>query len=92
MKYNISFSDEANEDIALLKKSGDQGVLKKFGKLLQELEEHPETGTGKPELLKKNLSGFWSREISQKHRLVYRIEEETITVIVIQCYGHYNDK
>ena len=54
--------------------------------------EHPETGTGKPEALRGNLSGKWSRRITDKHRLIYEIRNDHIDVLVINTYGHYNDK
>jgi toxin YoeB len=54
--------------------------------------EHPRTGTGKPEIKKYDLAGLYSRRISQKHRLVYQIKDETVTVIVITAAGHYDDK
>ena len=46
-------------------------------------------GMGKPEPLKNNLSGFWSRRIDDVNRLVYKIENEQI--LIVQCKGHYND-
>lgn len=92
MKYSIAFSEEALQDLVLLKKSGDKAALKKCNTLIEELSKHPETGTGKPEQLKNNFTGYWSRQISQKHRLIYRIDNDIVTVIVVQCYGHYNDK
>lgn len=91
MSYAIDFTDRALNDIALLKQSGDKAAIKKLDKLVSELENHPETGTGKPERLRGNVN-YWSRRITEKHRLVYKIEAETITVIVAQCYGHYDDK
>lgn len=92
MKYSIAFSEAALQDLALLKKSGDKAALKKVNKLIEELSEHPESGTGKPEQLKNNFAGFWSRKISEKHRLIYRIDNDIVKVYIIQCYGHYNDK
>lgn len=89
--YKLEYTDDAREDIELLKKSGDKGVLKKLAKLLTELTEHPTTGTGQIEQLKGNLSGKWSRRINDKHRLVYKVMEETVTVIIVNAYGHYND-
>jgi len=56
------------------------------------LEEHPETGIGQPEQLKHNLSGYWSRRINQKDRLIYRIDEVIVTVFVISASSHYGDK
>ena len=92
MIFQIELSIKALEDIELLKKSGDNVSLKKLIKLLNELREHPENGTGKPEKLKNNLTGYWSRRISDKHRLIYRIDNDIVTVYVVQCFGHYSDK
>ncbi|MNY51181.1 Toxin YoeB [compost metagenome] len=89
MSYQIAFTDKALDGIEKLKKSGNKPVLKKIRKLLDELTEHPYTGTGQPEQLKYNLAGFWSRRISQEHRLVYAVDENTITVTIISAKGHY---
>jgi len=89
MKFKIVYLPDAIKDIDKLIKSGNQPLLKKFRKLIQELEEHPETGTGKPERLRNNLSGFWSRRISQEHRLVYSIEREKVIVTVVSAFDHY---
>lgn len=89
MSYQIAFTDKALDGIEKLKKSGNKPVLKKIRKLLDELMEHPYTGTGQPEQLKYNLAGFWSRRISQEHRLVYAVDENTITVTIISAKGHY---
>jgi toxin YoeB len=63
-------------------------VLKKINVLLEELSEHPLFGTGKPEALKHNLTGLWSRRITQEHRLVYEIIGEVV-VIIHAAKGHY---
>ena len=55
MKYLLKYSDEAKEDIRKLRKSGDKQAVKKLDKLLDELEIHPTTGTGKPERMKHRL-------------------------------------
>lgn len=52
----------------------------------------PETGTGKPERLKYDLSAYWSRRINKSDRLIYRIEDKIITVTVVSALGHYDDK
>ena len=57
-----------------------------------ELTEHPLTGSGKPEALKYELTGFWSREINSKDRLIYKVNDEMVTVLVISAMGHYDDK
>lgn len=60
--------------------------------LLEELRVHPKTGTGHPEPLKGQPENRWSREITKKHRMVYRIFETEVYVEVLTAYGHYNDK
>ncbi len=92
MSYSLEFSETALSDIKKHKKSGDKSVLKKIEKLLNELMVHPTTGTGQPEQLKHNLAGLYSRRINQKHRLVYSINEEIITVYVLSAWAHYGDK
>lgn len=77
MSYDLSYTDDATEDIRLLKRN-EPSAYKKLVKLLVELMEHPETGTGKPEQLRGNLSGMWSRRITDKHRLVYEIREDRL--------------
>lgn len=67
--------------------SHDKTVIKKINRLLKDIQRHPFEGIGKPEPLKGNLSGFWSRRISQEHRLVYTVANETITIA--QCRYHY---
>lgn len=91
MIYKLIFSEEAEHDIQRLKRSEPQ-AFKKLMKLLLELQEHPVTGTGKPEMLVGNRSGQWSRRISGRHRLIYCIEEEIVTVLVLSAYGHYEEK
>ena len=87
MAYHIDFTEKSQEDIDFHKKAGDKGVLKKLLTLLEELAERPLTGTGKPEQLKHNLSGMWSRRINKEHRLIYQIEENT--VVILSAKGHY---
>ncbi len=88
MTYKLSYSVQANKDIDFHKKSGNKALLKKLLVLLEELTEHPTTGTGKPEQLKHNLSGFWSRRINQEHRLVYKIMGDNV-VRIYSAKGHY---
>jgi len=91
-QYELEYSSDFKEDIERLKKAGDVKALKKIASLLLELVEHPTTGTGKPEPLSGNRTGQWSRRITQKHRLIYFIEEQTVIVLLLSAYGHYNDK
>lgn len=68
----------------------DKKTLKIINKLLDDISRNGNTGLGHPEPLKGNLSGFWSRKIDEKNRLVYIIENDVVTVV--QCKNHYNDK
>jgi toxin YoeB len=92
MSYELDFSKKALEDIDKHKKSGDKSTLKKIQKLLNELMEHPTTGTGQPELLKHDLQGLYSRRINKKHRLVYSVKASIVTVYIISAHSHYGDK
>jgi toxin YoeB len=65
-------------------------IVRKINALVKECQRTPFTGTGKPEALKRNLRGFWSRRINEEHRLVYRIEGDVL--LIIQCRYHYDDK
>ena len=89
--YKIIFAAQAKEDIAKLKRN-EPSAHKKAIQLLNELMDHPKTGTGHPEQLKGDRSGQWSRQITKKHRLVYEIHDDVIEVLVLSSYGHYGDK
>ena len=87
MSYHLDFTNKAKEDIAFHKKSGNKPIQKKLLVLLNELAETPFTGTGKPEQLKHNLSGHWSRRINHEHRLVYEVIDNT--VFILSAKDHY---
>jgi toxin YoeB len=91
MIYNVDFTSDALKEIAALKKS-EAGAYKKLERLLDELMLHPYTGTGKPKPLGGNRTGQWSRRVTDRHRLVYSVSDEKITVLVISASGHYGDK
>jgi len=91
MTYKVRTLTQADEDLARLAKSEPKAFLK-AQRFLEELREHPKTGLGHPEPLKGKPEGRWSREITKKHRMVYRIFETEIVVLVISAYGHYDDK
>ena len=92
MTYVLIIGQDALDDIVKLKKSGNKAAIRRLNKILDELREHPTTGIGQPEQLNFEYSGLWSRRITDKHRLIYQIEDELIIVEVIQAYGHYTDK
>ena len=85
--YQVVLTDKAKEGAKKLSKNEPQSY-KKLLKLITELENHTTTGTGQVEQLKGNLSGYWSRRITKKHRLIYRVIEEQIQVTVINTYDH----
>ena len=89
--YKISYTEKAEKDLAALKRNEPQS-FKKAIKLIDELMEHPTTGTGKPKQLSSDRAGQWSRRISDKHRLIYTIDNETVVVLLLSAYGHYDDK
>ncbi|RGF41894.1 Txe/YoeB family addiction module toxin [Ruminococcus sp. AF42-10] len=85
---NISFADDAWLEYLYWQKQ-DKKTLKKINALLKEIQRSPFDGAGKPEPLKNDKSGLWSRRINDKDRLVYSVNKDFI--IVYQCKGHYDD-
>lgn len=65
----------------------DKAMLRKLNRLIEECLRHPSEGTGKPEPLKGDLSGFWSRRIDREHRLVYRVTAASLEIV--QCRYYY---
>jgi len=90
--YELKFSDNFEKDKELLRKSGNIQLLKKLAIILRELVLHPTIGTGKPKPLSGDRAGQWSRRISDKHRLIYMIDDEKVVVLLLSAYGHYDDK
>ena len=88
----IKFSSKAKKDLEFWKKSGNKFVLKKISELLKAIIENPYEGIGKPEPLKYNLSGVWSRRINNEHRLVYEISDNnTVEILdILSLKGHYD--
>lgn len=87
--HNIKISDRFIGDIGKLKKESPK-LPAKVWELIANIIQTPFKGKGKPEPLKGDLQGWWSRRVDQKHRLIYKYEEEIISLA--SCYGHYNDK
>jgi toxin YoeB len=82
----IIFLDQAWEDY-LYWQNTDKATLKKINLLLKEIERIPFEGAGKPEPLKHNFAGWWSRRINLEHRLVYKVDDKAI--VILQCRYHY---
>lgn len=85
----ISFSENGWEDY-LFWQTQDKRTLKRINQLLQDILRNGYDGIGKPEPLRENLSGFWSRRIDGTNRLVYRISGDVIEIV--SCRYHYDDK
>ena len=87
MSRDIKWDFDAWKDY-LSWQNQDKNTLKRINKLIKDMARDPFDGIGKPEALKGNLSGFYSRRINSEHRLVYAVDETTIYIIA--CKGHYN--
>ena len=86
---NKIWQDDAWEDYLYWQKQ-DRKTLKRINKILKDIERNGNKGIGKPEKLLGNFSGFWSRRIDNKNRIVYRIVNDKIEIA--QCGSHYRDK
>lgn len=91
-EYSIVLEKIAEKQIKLHFKSGDKASIKRINQIFEELKSTPYSGIGSPEALKYSLSKFWSRKINQKDRMIYKVEEDIVTVFIISAMGHYSDK
>ena len=82
----IEFLGKALDDIDYWKKSGNKSIQKRITKLLESMSKTPWKGIGKPEPLKHELSGYWSRRINEEHRIVYTISKNRIKVISMRFH------
>ena len=82
----IAWTDRAWDEYLYWQKQ-DKKLLKRINDLIRDIKRHPKEGMGKPEPLRFELSGKWSRRISQEHRLVYQMADEMI--VIFQCRYHY---
>ncbi|MEB0263372.1 MULTISPECIES: Txe/YoeB family addiction module toxin [unclassified Mucilaginibacter] len=83
----IVFSADALEQLQYWKKSGNKKAIEKIKLLIEQIQITPFEGTGKPEALKHNWTGYWSRRITSEHRLVYKVENDTL--FIAQLRFHY---
>ena len=83
---------KAEEDLNYWKQLGDKRIMKRISSLLADIIEHPFSGIGKPEPLKGEQHGLWSRRITDEHRLVYSISSGKIYVYVLSLRYHYSKK
>ncbi len=77
------------EDLEYWKKVNNTAILKRIELLLADIAEHPFTGIGKPERLKFDLAGKWSRRINSEHRIVYKVTEQGIEILILSMRWHY---
>ena len=82
----ILWADEAWQDYLWWERNNKK-IREKINALVADIEKHPFTGLGKPEPLRKNWSGYWSRRITKEHRLVYKFEKSKL--FIAQCRYHY---
>jgi toxin YoeB len=84
----IVFSQMAWEEYQLLQ--SDRRLVKRVNQSIADILRGGNSGIGKPEQLSGDLVGFWSRRIDERHRLVYRLVDDSVEVA--QCHGHYSDR
>lgn len=85
----IVFLEKAQRDREYWEKSGNKAIMNKITAILKDIAEHPYTGIGKPEPLKYELAGKWSRRINSEHRIIYSVQEELIVIYVLAMRYHY---
>ena len=87
----VRYSKKAQKDLEFWSKSGNKKIIKKISELIKAIQLNPFEGIRKPEALKHELSGYWSRRIDAEHRIIYEIiDENTIDILsIISLKGHY---
>ena len=81
----LIFSENAWEDYLYWQKT-DKKVLNRINKLIKETKRAPFEGVGKPEPLKHNLAGYWSRRINEEHRIVYKVTDDALLIAQLRYY------
>lgn len=89
-RYTVIFSKKAVEQARIIRDSYPESAKKRLQRIVRELEDHPFTGIGKPEALRG--IPLWSRRLTQKDRVTYRVAQDVVEVLVLTCLGHYDDK
>jgi toxin YoeB len=83
----VAYNKQALDDLEFWKKSGNKKIQSKISDLIEDIKLHPFEGIGKPEPLKHQLAGKWSRRIDKEHRLIYAIDNNFIRIYALK--GHY---
>ncbi len=89
MIYELEFTEKAMADIAFFKRTRNKALLKKIFILLDQILLTPYEGIGKPEPLKHEYLGYWSRRINREHRIIYKIHNNKV-IIIFSSKGHYD--
>ena len=85
---NLVFSDQSWSEY-LFWQENDKQLLKRINKLIREIQRDPHNGIGKPEPLRHQLSGYWSRRITEEHRIVYAVVDDSLWIVKLK--NHYGD-
>ncbi len=91
-KYIIEISSRARKELQFHYTSGNQSAIRKIEQIFIELSGNPYEGTGNPEPLRYRLAGYWSRRINKKDRIIYRVFEDRVVVLIVPAIGHYGEK
>ena len=86
----IAYTIEAQADLEYWKKKGTDAIRGKISQLIESISETPYSGVGKPEPLRYELAGLWSRRIDRKNRIIYSVSDDIVYILSMK--GHYNDK
>ena len=89
MSRNLTFTSTAWNEYSEWQKQ-DKKIANRINLLIKDIQRSPFEGLGKPEPLKENLSGFWSRQITEKHRIVYEVSKDNLKIMQVE--NHYDDK
>jgi toxin YoeB len=82
----INFTANALSDLEYWKKSGNAIILKRIHQLIKAIQDDPYNGIGKPELLKHDFAGHWSRRINQEHRIIYKLQDSGLTIYSLRFH------
>ena len=89
-RYTVIFSKKAVEQARIIRDSYPESAKKRLQRIVRELEDHPFTGIGKPEALRG--IPLWSRRLTQKDMVTYRVAQDVVEMLVLACLGHHDDK
>lgn len=92
MSYRLEWTDQAQDDYSAWQRSGNKTGLRKIATLLDELREHPYTGTGQVERMRYYPTNRWSRRIDKQNRIEYEVYDGLVVVKLFSLLGHYGDK